>query len=360
MSFSPISVIQKLGIPTHSYIAAAQAAGAMRVSCDFEKYNELITKINGDDDHYKPETFPMAQMLFGYLVQEVVRAHVAGKNMEWHLPIAMDIALENAVHFVDTQPWHWPESNNGDGKVTRLDEVRRYVDLFPGISKDILAARLCEDFEVTKPTALGWLRTLAAEEEDDDAPEAKVKAEPKVKGLNKGAQAVDIVKEKYNGSNKAEVVAYIAKALNTTPGGAQTFYYAAIKKLELTTEKPVVVEAKETTQDRLRTIIDADPSITRKGFIEKAAEFGVKATTAQTYYYSLTASMGVERQGNGTRGRKREGAVSRIDQVTAFVSENRGLTKAEIMTQLSEKFTVSKVSAQSYYYAALKALKEQE
>ncbi|MNI65648.1 hypothetical protein D3C73_1211640 [compost metagenome] len=117
-------------------------------------------------------------------------------------------------------------------------------------------------------------------------------------------------------------------------------------------------EAKETTQDKLRTIIEAEPAITRKGFIEKAAEFGVKATTAQTYYYALTASMGVERKGTGTRGRKREGATSRIDQVTAFVAENRGLSKAEMMTQLSEKFTVSKVSAQSYYYAALKALKE--
>jgi len=358
MSHPSISTLQKLGIPTHSYVAAAQAAGAMRVSCDFEKYCDLITKINGDDDHYKPETFPMAQMLFGYLVQEVVRAHVAGKNMEWHLPIAMDIALENAIHFVDTQPWHWPESNNGDGKVTRLDEVRRYVDLFEGISKDVLANRLCEDFEVTKPTALGWLRTLAAEEEETDEPSTKT--EPKVKVANKGAKAVDIVKEKYTGSNKAEVIDFIASELRTTRGGAQTFFYAAVKKLDMTTVKPAVSETKETTQDKLRTIIEAEPAITRKGFIEKAAEFGVKATTAQTYYYALTASMGVDRQGTGTRGRKREGATSRIDQVTAFVAENRGLSKAEMMTQLSEKFTVSKVSAQSYYYAALKALKEQE
>lgn len=357
MSLSPISTIQKLGIPTHSYIAAAQAAGAMRASCDFERYCDLITKINGDDDHFKPTTFPMAQMLFGYLVQEVVRAHlVEGQDMELYLPVAFDIAREKATAFVDAQPWHWPESNNGDGKVTRLDEVRRYVAMFEGISKDVIVNKLCEDFEVTKPTALGWLRSLSAEE--DESAEPKEKAEPKVKVANKGAKAVDIVKEKYDGSNKAEVIDFIAAELATTRGGAQTFFYAAVKKLELTTTKPVVSDAKETTQDRLRVIIEAEPSITRKGFIEKAAEFGVKPTTAQTYYYALTASMGVDRQGTGTRGRKREGAISRIDQVTAFVAENRNLTKAEIMTQLSEKFTVSKVSAQSYYYAALKALKE--
>lgn len=356
MSLTPISTLQKLGIPTHSYVAAAQAAGAMRVSCDFEKYCDLITKINGDDDHYKPETFPMAQMFFGYIVQEVVRAHIEGKNLDWHLPIAFDIALEKAVEFVNAQPWHWPESNNGDGKVTRLDEVRRYVAMFDGISKDVLANKLCDDFEVTKPTALGWLRLLAAEEEETDEP--KEKAVPKAKVANKGAKAIDIVKEKYTGANKAEVIDFIAAELETTRGGAQTFFYAAVKKLDMTTAKPVASDAKETTQDKLRTIIEAEPAITRKGFIEKAAEFGVKATTAQTYYYALTASMGVERKGTGTRGRKREGATSRIDQVTAFVAENRGLSKAEMMTQLSEKFTVSKVSAQSYYYAALKALKE--
>ena len=356
MSLSPISTLQKLGIPTHSYIAAAQAAGAMRASCDFEKYKDLITKINGDDDHYQPTTFPMAQMLFGYLVQEVVRADVASEVL--YMPIIFDRAREMACDFVDAQPWHWPESNNGDGKVTRLDEVRRYVAMFDNISKDVLANKLCDDFEVTKPTALGWLRTLAAEDEVDDEPKAK--AEPKVKVANKGAKAADIVKEKYTGANKAEVIDFIAKELDTTRGGAQTFFYAAVKKLDLTTTKPVVTEAKETTQDKLRVIIEADPTITRKGFIDKAAEFGVKATTAQTYYYALTASMGVDRKGTGTRGRKREGATSRIDQVTAFVAENRNLTKAEMMTQLSEKFTVSKVSAQSYYYAALKALKEQE
>lgn len=357
MTHPSISTLQKLGIPTHSYVAAAQAAGAMRVSCDYERYCDLITKINGDDDHYKPTTFPMAQMLFGYLVQEVVRMHLApGENLDYHLPIAFDMAREKASNFVDTQPWHWPESNNGDGKVTRLDEVRRYVAMFDGISKDVIVNKLCEDFEVTKPTALGWLRSLAAEEDETDEP--KEKAAPKAKVANKGTKAIDIVKEKYTGANKAEVIDFIAAELETTRGGAQTFFYAAVKKLDMSTTKPIASEAKETTQDKLRTIIEAEPAITRKGFIEKAAEFGVKATTAQTYYYALTASMGVDRQGTGTRGRKREGATSRIDQVTAFVAENRNLTKAEMMTQLSEKFTVSKVSAQSYYYAALKALKE--
>lgn len=356
MSLSPISTLQKLGIPTHSYIAAAQAAGAMRVSCDHERYDQLITRIVYGDSgiETKSKSFPQAQMAFGYLVQEIVRADLADQVLD--TAALLHLAYTKANEFVKSQPWHWPESNNGDGKVTRIEEVRRYVAMFDGVSKEILTARLCDDFEVTKPTALGWLRLLAAEEEETDEP--KVKAEPKPKVINKGAKAIELVKEKYTGTNKAEVIDYIAKVLDTTRGGAQTFFYAAVKKLDLATVKPVASETKETTQDKLRTIIEAEPGITRKGFIDKAAEFGVKATTAQTYYYALTASMGVDRNGTGSRGRKREGATSRIDQVTAFVAENRGLSKADMMTQLSEKFTVSKVSAQSYYYAALKALKE--
>lgn len=351
---SPISILQQIGIPIHSYVAAAQAAGAMRASCDFERYCDLITKINGNADHFKPTTFPMAQMLFGYLVQEVVRAHLVGENLELYLPIAFDVAREKATAFVDTQPWHWPESNNGDGKVTRLDEVRRYVAMFDGISKDVIISRLCDDFEVTKPTALSWLRLLAGEE---DQTEVKPRLE-KVKIVNKSDKAVDIVRELFDGSNKNDVINHIIKKLATTHGGAQTFFYAAIKKLNLSPAKSTAQVAKQSTQDTLRLILEANPEITRKDFISKAEEVGVKPTTAQTYYYALTATLGVDRKGTASRGRKCEGATSRIDQVITLVSEHNNLSKQEIMTLLSEKFTVSKVSAQSYYYAAKKALKE--
>ncbi|MNC12267.1 hypothetical protein D3C75_599860 [compost metagenome] len=355
MSLSPISTLQKLGIPTNSYIAAAQAAGAMRGSCDQAKYDELIGLITGEP--FVSGSYPLAQMLFGYLIQEIVRFDLQDRVLD--MDLLFDIANEKAVEFVATQPWHWPE-DGADGKVSRLDEVRRFIDIFDNAPQEVLVARLSEDFEVTKATAQGWLRQINAEdnleayEADETAPAPK-KAEPKVR-INKGEEAIKIVERMYTGDNKPAVIDAIASELNTTRGGAQTFFYAAIKKLQLTVAKPEKSEAKETTQERLKAIIEAEPTIDRKGFIDKAGELGVKATTAQTYYYALTASMGVERQGNGARGRKKGSGVSRIEQVTAYVEKHRAVPKHALLTKLSEEFTVSKVSAQSYYYAALKIL----
>lgn len=354
MSLSPISTLQKLGIPTNSYIAAAQAAGAMRGSCDQAKYDELIGQITGEP--FQSGSYPLAQMLFGYLVQEIVRLDLQDQILD--MDLIFDAANEKAVEFVATQPWHWPD-DLADGRVCRLDEVRRFIDLFENPSREVLIERLSQDFEVTKATVQGWLRQIDAEDnfqeyEAEDTPAPK-KAEPKIR-INKGNEAIKIVERIYDGNNKAAVIDAIASELSTTRGGAQTFFYAAVKKLQLSVVKPEKAEAKETTQDRLKAIIENEPTIDRKGFIEKAGELGVKATTAQTYYYALTASMGVERQGTGQRGRKKGDGVSRIEQVTAFVEKHRAFPKQALLNKLSEEFTVSKVSAQSYYYAALKIL----
>lgn len=354
MSLSPISTLQKLGIPTNSYIAAAQAAGAMRGNCDQAKYDELIEQITGEP--FQSGSYPLAQMLFGYLVQEIVRFDLQDRVLD--MDLLFDIANEKAVEFVATQPWHWPDEL-ANGKVCRLDEVRRFIDAFANPDREILIGRLSEDFEVTKATAQGWIRQINAEDNLEEyvgeAAPAPKKTEPKIR-INKGDEAIKIVERMYTGDNKPAVISAIASELNTTPGGAQTFFYAAIKKLQLSVAKPEKGEAKETTQDRLKAIIEGNPAIDRKGFIEKAGELGVKATTAQTYYYALTASMGVERQGNGARGRKKGDGVSRIEQVTAYVEKHRAFPKQALLTKLSEEFNVSKVSAQSYYYAALKIL----
>lgn len=346
MSLSPISTLQKLGIPTHSYIVAAQAAGAMRFSCDQAKYEQMIAQILGD--HFETASLPQAQMLFGYLVQEIVRFDLQDKVLD--LDILFDLANERACEFVATQPWHWSSDTNDEG---RLQDVRRFLDVFENADPETMVDRIADEFEVTKAIAQGWLKQLkaAGSVEVSDAPKAELKVR-----VNKGAEAIKIVERIYNGSNKPEVIKAIAEELATTPGGAQTFFYAAIKKLQLSVAKPEQTEAKATTQERLKAIIEAEPTIDRKAFIEKAGEIGVKPTTAQTYYYALTASLGVERQGTGQRGRKKGGAVSRIEQVTAYVEKHRAFPKQALLNKLSEEFNVSKVSAQSYYYAALKIL----
>lgn len=346
MSLSPISTLQKLGIPTHSYIVAAQAAGAMRFSCDQGKYEQMIALILGD--HFETASLPQAQMLFGYLVQEIVRFDLQDKVID--LDAIFDIANERACEFVANQPWHW---STEIGVESQLEDVRRFLDVFDNADPGTIIDRIADEFEVTKAVAQEWLKHLKA---SDNVQVVEVpKAEPKAR-INKGAEAIKIVERIYNGSNKPEVIKAIAEELATTPGGAQTFFYAAIKKLQLSVAKPEQTETKATTQERLKAIIEAEPTIDRKAFIEKAGEIGVKATTAQTYYYALTASLGVERQGTGQRGRKKGGAVSRIEQVTAYVEKHRAFPKQTLLNKLSEEFNVSKVSAQSYYYAALKIL----
>lgn len=349
MSHSAISAIAKLRIPTNSYIAAAQAAGAMRTECDHGRYDEYISKIIGKP--HQSETYKEAQMTFGYLVQGIVRMHVCGFEIDKDIDTILICAQMQANKFIQDQPWHWPETEDGGGKVSRIEEVRRVVALFEGIDRELLIERLAADFEVSRATAQGYLRQLDNEREPEEAPVA-----PKVK-INKGAEAAKLVEETYNGTNKSEVIAAIVAKLNTTKGGAQTFFYAAVKKLGLSTKAPEPEKA-SSTQEQLRAFIEADPSIDRKTFIEKAAGIGVKATTAQTYYYSITTSLGVERKGTGARGRKRSGSQSRIEQVIEVVKANSTLSKAEMIDKLSSQFTVSKVSAQSYYYAALKAIKE--
>lgn len=345
MSLSPISTLQKLGIPTHSYVMAAQAAGAMRFSCDQTKYEQLIAEILGN--HFETASFPQAQMLFGYLVQEIVRFDLQDKVLD--LDVIFDIANERACEFVANHPWHWSAEI---GAESQLEDVRRFLDIFDNVDPEVLVDRIADEFEVAKSVAQTWLKQLKAAGE---VQQPMISKEPKIR-INKGDEAVKIVERIYNGTNKSDVIKAIADELSTTPGGAQTFFYAAIKKLQLTIAKPEQTQSKATTQELLRAIIEAEPTIERKAFIEKASEIGVKATTAQTYYYALTASLGVERQGTGQRGRKKGGAVSRIEQVTAYVEKHRVFPKQALLNKLSEEFNVSKVSAQSYYYAALKIL----
>ena len=347
MSHSPISVLQKLRIPTNSYIAAAQAAGSFRSECDVTKYNQLISQIVGDTVIF--DEFPMAQMTFGYLVQELVRSHVAQTFTD--IGPIKELAVEKAKKIVAEQPWHWPVDSGS--KVDRLEEIRRFVSTFKeDTAKELLIEKIVEGFEVTRATAQSYIRQL---EKGDDAPEAvKVQAaEPKVK-INKGVEAAKLVQEHFDGTNKAALIAMISEQLSTTRGGAQTFFYAAVKNLDLSVKKQNPVQ-QSSTQERLKGILADDPTIDKNGFLVKAEELGIKRSTAQTYYYSLTSNMGVERKGTGTRGRKKVGEFSRAEQVQQFMAQFPELQKNEMIEKLSQHFNVSKLSAQSYYYAAKKA-----
>lgn len=343
------AVLERLHIPTTSYIAAAQAAGSLRTECDLTRYNQLITDMVGFEAEFNDHA--IAQMTFCYLVQEYVRSI---KTEPKSVTDLYDTAQEKARAFVSREPWHWA-AENSTGKVTRIEEIRRFVSMFTGVEKSLLIDRIAEEFEITRNTASTYLRQLEAESTDttpDSTPKEKA---PKI---NKGVEAAKLVEAHFNGSNKVEMIEMIVQKLNTSKGGAQTFFYAALKNLNLSIKKETKVKSSQTTtQDRLKEIFTDNPNVDKNGFLDAAEEMGIKRSTAQTYYYSLTSNMGVTRKGTGTRGRKREGEKSRAEQVRDFVEANPTLGKAELIDALSTMFTVSKLSAQSYYYAARKAAK---
>lgn len=345
MSTTATSILSRLDIPTKSFIMAAQAAMSYRDRYDLHNYNEVLSEFTGNIVAH--EELPIAQMTFGYFVQELVRS----LNGE---PKSIDdlyvIASDKAKQFVEREPWHW-QCRENNVRILRLEEIKRYAVMFEGVNRDALIERVAADFEITKATAATYLRQLDKVDEDT---ETAPKAEKKPK-INKGAEAAKLMAEHFTGSNKEQMLEMISKQLDTSRGGAQTFFYAAIKTLNLKVDKGRA-SGELSTQDKLKPILEADPSIDKASFIEAAEKLGIKRTTAQTYYYSLTSNMGVERQGTTARGRKKAGGLSRADQVVEFLKAHPGVAKDQLLDMLSQHFNVSKISAQSYYYAAKKAI----
>ena len=275
---NPITAIQKLGIPTHSYIMAAMAAGDMRNHCDVVKYNNMITAITGS-----PSTIaelPQAQMLFGYLVQEHVR-NFSGTNQLNKEEVEM-LATRRATAFVAAEPWHWAESatEDADARASNREEALLTMKMFPdGTERPIIVTAIMNSLDVSQATALGYIRAAVKEDEV----EITVTAAPKI---NKKAAAFDIVKANPS-LDKKTLIGMITSQLDTSPAGAQTYYYAAIKELNIT---PTAGTKRVNTKALVATLFDENPNITRIEFLEQAeVRYGVQVTTAQTYYYAIVA-----------------------------------------------------------------------
>lgn len=275
---NPIIQIQKLGIPTDSYIAAAVAAGDFRNSSDLVKYNSMITAITNAPSSI-PE-LPLAQMYFGYLIQEHVR-NFSGTN-QLNKEEVERLAISRAEKFVLEQPWHWAEdaAEAANDKVSNREEAMRIMRMFPdGTERSSIIAAIVNQLEVSEATAMGYLRTALK----DEAVEITVNKTPKI---NKKAAALELVRANPH-LDKKTLVGMISKQFDTSPAGAQTYYYAAIKELKIT---PTAAPKRVNTKALVATILDENPNISRLDFLEQAeVRFGVQVTTAQTYYYALIA-----------------------------------------------------------------------
>lgn len=273
---NPIAQIQKLGIPVDSYIVAAQTAGEFRKTCDVVKYNELIYKITG---HAASFDLPMAQSVFGYLVQEHVRYHIHPASISDSE--IEQLAVRRATKLVKDQPWIWAESSSESetSRITNREEALRIMRSLPeGTDRSDVIRLIVEKLDVNPTTAAGYLRDAVKKEE------VKVAEAPKKPKINKKAAALEIVRDN-PGKTKKELVALISSKLDTTPAGAQTYYYAAIKDLNIA---PPPAAKKRNTKALVAALFDANPNITRLEFLEQAeVQFGVQVTTAQTYYYAI-------------------------------------------------------------------------
>ncbi len=277
MSHNPITEIQALGIPTTSFVKAAFAASEFREAADLVRYNQLISQVIGTP--YSTEELPLAQMLFGYLVQEHVRNFRAGNTLD-----AMEVfnlSLERAQTFIKAEPWHWAVSPEEDSiRVSNREEAIRIMKEVPeGTPRDAIVDLIVDKLEVSTATALSYIR-LAVKEEKVEAP---VRKKTKV---NKKAASLEIVRANPM-LDKRTLINMISTQLDTTAAGAQTYYYAAIKELNVA---PTGKKARTNTKALVAQILDENPTISRLDFLEQAeVRYGVQVTTAQTYYYALIA-----------------------------------------------------------------------
>lgn len=276
---NPIKAIEQLSIPTHSYIAAAQAAGDFREHCDLVKYNQMITQISNTPATY--QELPMAQMVFGYLVQEHVR-NFRGTNQLSNDDIFI-LANDRASAFVKKEPWHWAEDATevANDKVSNKEEAIRIMQSFPeGTDRSFILDAIIDELDVSVATAMSYIRSAVKDET------VAVTVAPKAPKINKKAKAIELVRENPT-KDKKTLIKMICDQLDTTAAGAQTYYYAAIKELNIA---PTAATKRKNTRELVATIFAENPNISRIDFIEEAERrFDVQINTAQTYYYALVA-----------------------------------------------------------------------
>ena len=275
---NPIVQIQKLGIPVNSYIVAAQTAGDLRRTCDAIKYNELIAKVTGGTQ--PTYELPMAQSVFGYLVQEHVR-NFSGTN-DLRIDEVERLAIARAEKLVKESPWLWSVDTTEESetsKITNREEALRIMKALPeGTDRSEIVKLIVEKLEVTATTAQSYIRDAVKTEE------VVVAAPPKEAKINKKAVALEMVRDNPTLSKK-EMIQLISTKLDTTTAGAQTYYYSAIKVLNIA---PPAATKKVNTKALVATLFDQNPNITKMEFLEQAEiQFDVQVSTAQTYYYAI-------------------------------------------------------------------------
>lgn len=290
-----ITLIERWGIPTHSYVAAATSPKlhALRSSADATDAAIAQLAPNTSPSPHDPK---LRSLYLGYLVQEFVRAHIM--RLDCTIPVA-EIALQRAQDFYTREPWHWVEcSEEADDDSTKSSQQTT-----PAV-----------DPAVKKSQALSLAKQMAATKSRDEiidivadtlnlSPNTVTtyirgyKKKPTNTGASKTDRAVAIVKENFS-SGKEHIVTLLMQALDTTNAGAQTYYYSAIKRLKVDAQHQAdVIRQPKSTKAIISALFDEQPTIERDEFVRLASErFNVNETTAKTYFYAIVAERGIKRE----------------------------------------------------------------
>lgn len=288
-----ITLIERWGIPTHSYIAAATSPKLHAMRSSAEVTNDAIAQLapNSPSSH-DPK---LRSLYLGYLVQEFVRAH----TMQLDHPTSIaEVALQRAQDFYTREPWHWVEcSEEAEDDCTKPPQITVQPD-DPTIKKS-QALTLAKQLAATK--SRGEIIDIIADtlnlSPNTVTTYIRGYKKPASGGASKTDRAVTIVKENLS-LGKDHIVALLMRTLDTTNAGAQTYYYSAVKRLNTDPQHQVaLVQQPKSTKAVISTLFDEQPTIERDEFVRLASErFNVNETTAKTYFYAIAAERGIKRE----------------------------------------------------------------
>lgn len=123
---SVIEKVKGLGLPTHSYIAAAHEINLRYGDCTKGDYDFQIATLT--NHHVETRHVKHAQLVFGYIVQESIRAHVAKTAMT--VDELVELAANKATTFLINNPWNDVETETttvttADGTTTDIVTVKK-------------------------------------------------------------------------------------------------------------------------------------------------------------------------------------------------------------------------------------------
>lgn len=293
-----IDKIDDLGLPRDSYIHAVQEFMARELPKD--RYEEIYHTLTDVD-----RVFPSrkeARLHVGYLVQDIVKA-INGKAA-FDLNLALVATDQRVASLIKAHPYMLIEpsqasdtpsipleshsdptsiplpSHKHPTRIPRKDLVEHIWRKMAGSSKgEIIEAMI--DAGIAKGTANTYFYSLKKKHGHNE-PENVVKVNKK---RTKKDIALELYKTLNDGRSQSEVIAEMAKGLDTSPSGVLTYFHMCKREIPFVgTTKKVKKESKREIAAR----VFKENVGKSKGEIIAAIAAACNSTTAgaTTYYYS--------------------------------------------------------------------------